>query len=724
MEQSDFAKNIFDEPFTQISAEGCGFTLWWPDLPRGKSAHSQSYEHSLLGDDHHHTPEPSDLRVRVQAEVTEDFARVTFFIDAGKPWNRAPVVSAQQAIDENVAGVRRTEIFNHVENVRSICEKRLKPNGSSLVDEADFPEKICTSPPELHHDLVGKTMPEIDADAKLSNLWKQHVTNTEAWQEAEETAAERLLKAADYLYDGIWNEFCSEFGFNLCDIVGNTSEVFANFRGLVIAAHGMEEPKDDKSFAAPATYGTKPFPRFDAESSGYSSSKVEPNAVVKAFMPFMRRFRSEGDWREWIACGIFDWRGIYITPLGSKSEYRSDEEGRLSKLIQAKHLPPRRKRDFIQIDARQVCADFINANGDSGPEHAAPQTLQSDRPAPSRYLLLTKYAPHRKQIGRMIERINTTGSYRLYALKNWTVLEQAGILVRVFGQQLDEAYLQWITNTRKTRDIYENNRKILWGNIQIRVQSLTDDEEKKSAEEALAHRAINEERSMSLMMNLHSDQIKQGQLSQNWMEIYTFLQGLRDEKEKRDIDLAKYNVAAEHALVGITSALDELGKAAIGGISYRVSRSRFYAQLFRETANLLRTGNIETWWSYSQFAKRSMEPSLRFVESVGIRIDKLRQRLQNVKQDILQSSISNQTEATRDNTHKLERIQEELRLMTTESKQLNTRVLKLQALNEEIKTQTSLIERAIIKISRIHRIVAFIFAALGWLLFIYNAFIR
>jgi hypothetical protein len=95
----------------------------------------------------------------------------------------------------------------------------------------------------------------------------------------------------------------------------------------------------------------------------------------------------------------------------------------------------------------------------------------------------------------------------------------------------------------------------------------------------------------------------------------------------------------------------------------------------------MKDGNIDTWWSYEQFAKRGMEPALRFIENVGVRMEKLRERLQAVKADILQSSINNQTEATRDNTHKLERIQDTLVRIAEATEKEKQQAAKMESLN-------------------------------------------
>lgn len=669
-----------DELFHQFSTNAHGFTLWWADpanIPTDSDA-------NMIGSDPAARPRPSDIRVRVQTEVAEDFFSITFYIDAGKPWEAAPVCSVKEAMQRGVSGVRRAKIFKHVDAIKSISEARLKrsTDGRALVDLPLLPERIINTPP-------------------------QGDENDPKWLADEKEAGKTLLDAAEYLYDRIWDDFCRDFNFNLCDIAGETDEVFANFRGLVLSTAGVTEPTATSPGIETADCGLSPFPRFEAsgDRSGYGSSVTEPNAVVKAFMPFMRRFRSQADWRDWIACGIFDWRAIYITPLGSRSEFRAFDDGDKQTIFPADNLPKRLKRDgeADNPELNPICATYAEGSKTEGrlqPEwRFAPTTAQKDRPAPFRYLLLTKHEPNRIQVGRIVERINTTGVNRLYAIKNWSVLLQAGEWVRTYGQQLDAAYKLWIADETKIREEREKHDRVFIAKLKMEVARLRDWRTRKEAEEAFSDvldspdsiiaasnvpdspdsivaasdfpdspdsiiaalinckrkRYLSKTRQSSFMsINLNNSD------TDTWERIFTHYNEFRAAKEGFDKRFAQCNVAAENKLVTITSQLDKLGRAAIGGLSYRVSRSRYYANLYRSTLPSLRTGNIETWWSYEQFAKRGMEPALRFIENLGDRLEKLRERLQSVKNDILQSSINHQTEATRDNTHKLERIQDSL----------------------------------------------------------------
>src|SRR5579871_3469739 len=289
------------EPFEVFDSEATGFTLWWPDNPPAAGGNPPK---NVMSDRDEARPVRTDLRVRVQAEASIDYSIITFFIDAGKPWNEPPIHVTSEGDVPGDIGERRQRIFRHVKNIKTISETRHEAqdgDGKRLIDLDRLPEP---------NPICGTTK------VKLENGFTD--------------CAEALKAAADYLYDDIWKEFCRDFGFNINSIAGETDVVFANFRGLIMSTCGTEvteagdlikasEPKDLSATSHP---GSMAFPRFD----GNGENKTEPNAVVKAYMPFMRRFRSEGDWREWIACGIFDWRAIYITSIGAQSEFAAFDE--------------------------------------------------------------------------------------------------------------------------------------------------------------------------------------------------------------------------------------------------------------------------------------------------------------------------------------------------------------------------------------------------------------
>jgi hypothetical protein len=442
------------------------------------------------------------------------------------------------------------------------------------------------------------------------------------------------------------------------------------------------EPKDLSETSHP---GSIEFPRFD----GDGADKFEPNAVVKAYMPFMRRFRAEGDWRDWIACGIFDWRAIYITAVGAQSEFAAFDESdfdlelRIPSLIPAGHIPE-----------RKVGGAGQPRNG----APSAPTTAMNDRPAPFRYLVLTKFEPHRQQAGRMADRVNSLGARRLFALKDWSVIQNASVWINHYGRQLDKAFELWI---RETGSLEERTRRALnacnatfWRPVQPHFDVLDSPEIARTLRSYWRNpnRACEE---LELLAEKHREAAPA-----RWDAISAFARENKhiDHPEYRTIDgdhnsdLAAIDRRTEHALIAITAGLDQLGEGAVGGLPYRIARSRYYADTFRAAQMNLRVGSIETWWSYDQFAKRGMEPVLKFIDSVGERLDKLRQRLQTMKQDILQRSIAIQTEATRDNTHRLERIQSELKRMADETQAVNQEIVEISKERAELQRKTAELE--------------------------------
>ena len=348
------------------------------------------------------------------------------------------------------------------------------------------------------------------------------------------------------------------------------------------------------------------------------------------------------------------------------------------------------------------CADFSNGRD-------VPTTAQNDQPAPFQYLVLTKFEPNRKQVGRMIERINAAGARRLYALKHWTLIEQASKWVRVYGLQLDEIYSRWITETEKvTRRYFSDLDATFWGPATLCISRIPPspaaDTLKLAAEKILSEnsafpyrasrqleRLCDDAKSAFAKLQAQSAKLQaQSPRSQTksakpqpqpyWLDLQQFVHRiqavLRDRKELRDLHLAQANQRAEDDLVALTRNLDDLGRWTNGGLSYRISRSKFYADLYMDAVKTLRVGNIETWWSTEQFANRGMAPALRSIGVVGERMAGLRNRLQSVKQDIVESSIANQTEATRDNTYQLEAIQRVLGELTSSTKERNNEILR------------------------------------------------
>ena len=116
-----------------------------------------------------------------------------FILDAGRPWEDAPVYGLQKEVQTNGLGERRATIFRHVEAIKGICEERIN---SAAANRDLLPEDLELLP-ESHPKYVDK--------------------------------AASLKQAADYLYDGLWKDICSYFGFNLTDVAGHTTRCLQIF---------------------------------------------------------------------------------------------------------------------------------------------------------------------------------------------------------------------------------------------------------------------------------------------------------------------------------------------------------------------------------------------------------------------------------------------------------------------------------------------------------------
>ncbi len=610
-------------PLPVFNTESIGFTLWWhggDDKPISERSDKK--------------PGPNDLRVRVQADVHADYSTITFYLDAGKPWRQIPAFSdAILAPDQwKTSKDRRAKVLSAAAHIKQVCEVRTK---SALIKQSVIPEP--------------DSIPDFEQDAAS-------------------------LKAyADYLYEGIWAEFCAAFGVSLQRIAGKTDKVFANFRGLVLSTRGTGEPLPA---AATATTGGEPFKRFEI---------VEANSVLKGFWPFFRRIRPEADYRDWIACGVFDWRALYVSSLGSQSEFDDLDEGDVAFDVPAGALPQRRVRGL----------DPANEPDWSDPRLAeAPTTPQNDRPAPFRYLFLTKYEPHRKQIGRLVERINAMGTMRLYSLKNWSIIRDADAQIRIYGQELDAAMKAWTNSVLAIEERFEDRQDEVLREISESLRHYLDKNEHKIPDDRIA-RAHNAARQLTpreapkalralayipdqVLIETFSPRSRRGWFSwlksadgpsegqRRWaIELKKFVYGLdrswRDMNDDWDRELAEENQLAESRLIAIGIGLDSLGRGAIGGIHYRINRARYYSDVFRTLAGTLRVGLIETWTSYTQFLTRGLDPAFKFIDGVGARLATLRSRLHGEMQSIQTSAIVTQTEATRDNTVQLENVLREVR---------------------------------------------------------------
>jgi hypothetical protein len=211
-------------------------------------------------------------------------------------------------------------------------------------------------------------------------------------------------------------------------------------------------------------------------------------------------------------------------------------------------------------------------------------------------LLITKGEPHRRQIGRIVERINSMGTMRLIALRDYGIVRDASTQIQLRGQELDTMMRKWSVSRAKIRADFESRSMGKLGDALRNLQDVEDEE----------------------------------------------IQKLADRVEKD--------------LIGLSAALDEVGIEAVHGLHFRINRSRYYVCEFESLLESLKIGNIDTWVSYDQFVTRGLKPAFDFIDGVGIRLLGLRTRLQTVLEGIETGALVRQSSATRQNTMHLRRI--------------------------------------------------------------------
>lgn len=362
--------------FKICEPQSLAFTLWWQDSA-GKTVLNTRQTN----------PAPSDCRIRVQVQSHLDHVSLTIVIDPGKAW------SAPRESDlTHLAGTRRARIGAHLEAIARSAARQIETGA-----------------------IEGPNVPEANVGA-------------------DEALA--LETASRFCFDDIWREFAASFGFEaIVDTLRKDEspigEVFSDTRSVVLADRTWPEalpeagttlrdairarkglpPRSDDANGAP---GFGVFPRFNAEAG-------EPNSVLKAYMPFVRRMAPGSDDQDIIACGVFDWRALYVGALALHDwQFERDETDRIEDLYPAGSMEGR---------------------------PAATQLRQ---------LFLSKGQPHAKQIGRIVDRVNAITTMRHFALRNWQTIRNASYHIRILGDTLDGTLSRW--NTERL-DIEEDLRR-------------------------------------------------------------------------------------------------------------------------------------------------------------------------------------------------------------------------------------------------------------------------
>ena len=124
------------------------------------------------------------------------------------------------------------------------------------------------------------------------------------------------------------------------------------------------------------------------------------------------------------------WRALYVTALNCPPTFDWLEEARSSKRTPAGELPAR--------------------------------TADDKSKEPIHYLLITKGEPHRRQVGRIVERINSMGTMRLIALRDYGIIRDASTQIQLRGQELDTMMRKWSVNRAESVGLRVAQRGHVW----------------------------------------------------------------------------------------------------------------------------------------------------------------------------------------------------------------------------------------------------------------------
>ena len=414
-------------------------------------------------------------------------------------------------------------------------------------------------------------------------------------------------------------------------LAGDRGEVFANFRGLVLATDGLPDQNANDERRA-ISVDPHPFPKFSADPK-FDADGPEANAILKAYWPLIRRVTPNADYREFVACGVLNWRALYVSALGASSQWDPGEERPVA-------TSDKVERD---IGVREEVLDGSVSPTRTDDSSVWRRAHRAGNNHPVRYLILTKRPPNPRQIGRIAERINAMGTLRLYALKDWAAIKEADTYIRILGQELDKITRDWsdkrqlIEELRKLRDFAAARKQAKYVSIHKYLNRVFLP--------GVLTRALRRLRAYALSL----------------LTVWELKQLVRKDEQNAVLDtkyalLYEVSSELETELIAIGAALDEIGSRTVGGLHFRITRSGYHVDAFRRLLATLEVRNVPTWVSYEQFVKRGLEPAFEYIASVGSRVRALRARLQTVSETIETSALVGQSAATRYNTAVLRQV--------------------------------------------------------------------
>jgi hypothetical protein len=394
-----------------------------------------------------------------------------------------------------------------------------------------------------------------------------------------------LDAAVAYFYRDIWDNFQKAFGFSSGgEPTLQHGVVFANQRGLMMSMRGLTTQTDEIRAQAtaklaelnniPMTSGSGVVDqawRPDARSADatlgpvdvFDPSSGEAAVLLKSLWPFLCRMSPGAESKDWVGSGILNWRALFVSPLGSRPM----------------------NWDFTA----ERTADELGPTLNHDPEH---------------FLIVTKGEPHRRQIGRMIERVLSLETMRLFAFKNLGVIHNAYIYLRVITTHLDDLLKDWSDRRQKLETDFGD-----W---------------KREA----ARRPGNEP---------------------GWVPP----PAVRQKEEDYFDELSKLNSENETLLIQIAAETEKMGPGGSGHLAYSIDRATFFIDEFDRMVPTLEIENIPGWINYSQFADRGMRPTFNMIQTTGRRLIAANERLKALTDVVQVSALIVQSAATRRNTDAL-----------------------------------------------------------------------
>ena len=187
-----------------------------------------------------------------------------------------------------------------------------------------------------------------------------------------------------------------------------------------------------------------------------------------------------------------------------------------------------------------------------------------------------------EELGRLVVDINTISTVRRVAVREFLEFRRFGTYIRLHGHQLDEA-------SRAFNAILDNDL--------IDIEDWT----KKFIESGFKLKNLPKLAPVSV----HG----------------------KTRTVKR---LTKDTRSLQNKLCRLEAEIYEHSSKFTGGMQFRVSRSRYYAQQFRDRLGALAIVGIEGFQSYPLFIRRRVEPLFAYISDVGGRATGLRERLSSI----------------------------------------------------------------------------------------------